>query len=48
VVLRTRPPLVTEVTRAAAAALNLKAGAWMHAGFKATGTSVYGAVATRA
>lgn len=43
VVLRTRPPLVTEVTRAAAAALNLKAGAWIHAGFKATGTSVYGA-----
>ena len=45
VVLRTRPPLVTEVTRAAAAALNLKAGAWIHAGFKATGTSVYGAAA---
>ncbi|HZH40944.1 MAG TPA: ABC transporter ATP-binding protein [Gemmatimonadales bacterium] len=48
VVLRTRPPLVTEVTHAAAAALNLRAGAWIHAGFKATGTSVYGAAATRA
>ena len=47
VVLRTRPPLVTEVTQAAAAALNLRAGAWIHAGFKATGTSVYGAAAAR-
>lgn len=47
VVLRTRPPLVTEVTQGAAAALNLKAGAWVHAGFKATGTSVYGAAAAR-
>lgn len=47
VVLRTRPPLVTEVTRAAAAALNLTAGAWIHAGFKATGTSVYEAAAPR-
>lgn len=41
VVLRTRPALVTEVTRAAVEALGLKTGVWIHAGFKATGTSVY-------
>lgn len=41
VVLRTRPGLVTEVTRAAVEALGLQAGVWIHAGFKATGTNVY-------
>ena len=41
VVLRTNPPLVAEVTRAAAATLRLEPGTWVHAGFKATGAAVY-------
>ena len=41
VVVRSRPPLVTEVTRTAARALNLAPGTWVYAGFKATGAAVY-------
>ena len=41
VVIRSHPPLVTEVTRAAARTLRLAPGVWVHAGFKATGAAVY-------
>ena len=41
VVMRTKPPLVTEVTRAASETLRLAPGVWVHAGFKATGAAVY-------
>ncbi len=41
VALRTSPPLVAEVTRQAVEALRLREGAWVYAGFKATGVTAY-------
>jgi molybdate transport system ATP-binding protein len=41
VILGTRPPLVAEVTREAAAGLALREGMTVHASFKATGTHTY-------
>jgi molybdate transport system ATP-binding protein len=41
VVLGTVPPLVAEVTREAVAALELREGSLVHAGFKATGVRTY-------
>jgi molybdate transport system ATP-binding protein len=41
VVLGTRPPLVAEITRHAAAALGLREGRMVHASFKATGVATH-------
>ncbi|RPJ85396.1 MAG: hypothetical protein EHM13_01195 [Acidobacteria bacterium] len=41
VALGTVPPLVAEVTRQAVTALDLREGAIVHAGFKATGVRMY-------